>query len=367
MRAIKPIKRVTTRTLLLFGMSIPFTATALDLGVTHAPTGDDSGYVYSLTLDYESDSETSIVAHVPTATDVVGHSVSATVRYAQFVWADNSFGTTNHAPTSAYNVTIDITSPNPSTVYDLQIATTRIGAITLADDSSFYATVYASAQIGELEAHVNGVISPALSLTSLFTNDAPLNLVVDQASGTTITGLSGDYQLIMHFEWDSAVWSNNDEAAVRLGLESTTQFVDADNYPGLGSRTLALDGHFVTVTAEVVSDGDSDGDGVPDLTDNCLSVPNTLQKNTDGAADGGDACDPNDDNDGYEDAYDNCTKVPNNDQLDGNSDDVGNACDPDSDGIPDHIDNCPLIANNDQTDTDNDGHGDVCQGLPPGC
>lgn len=59
--------------------------------------------------------------------------------------------------------------------------------------------------------------------------------------------------------------------------------------------------------------------------------------------------------------------MPNDDQLDGNSDNVGDARDPDSDGVPAHIDNCPLIANNDQLDTDNDGRGDVCQGLPSGC
>jgi hypothetical protein len=44
--------------------------------------------------------------------------------------------------------------------------------------------------------------------------------------------------------------------------------------------------------------GDSDGDGVPDASDNCPDVPNAGQTDTDG--DGlGDACDPDDDGDGY--------------------------------------------------------------------
>ncbi len=82
---------------------------------------------------------------------------------------------------------------------------------------------------------------------------------------------------------------------------------------------------------QAVSDGD--GDGVSDMADNCPSVPNTDQLNTDGANDGGDACDDDDDNDGWEDFYDNC----------------------------------PKIANPDQVDTDDNGRGDACEGLPPGC
>jgi len=77
---------------------------------------------------------------------------------------------------------------------------------------------------------------------------------------------------------------------------------------------------------------DSDGDGVYDSADNCPSIPNPDQLNTDGANDGGDACDDDDDNDGWEDFYDNC----------------------------------PVNANPDQSDVDGDGIGDVCD-VPTGC
>ncbi len=49
---------------------------------------------------------------------------------------------------------------------------------------------------------------------------------------------------------------------------------------------------------------DTDGDGVPDASDNCPSVANPLQENADGQPDGGDACDDDDDNDGIPDISD---------------------------------------------------------------
>lgn len=73
---------------------------------------------------------------------------------------------------------------------------------------------------------------------------------------------------------------------------------------------------------------DTDGDGIADESDNCPSVSNAGQTNTDGAGDGGDACDTDDDNDGILDsAPDNCPLVSNADQADDDEDGTGDACD----------------------------------------
>jgi predicted outer membrane repeat protein len=72
---------------------------------------------------------------------------------------------------------------------------------------------------------------------------------------------------------------------------------------------------------------DTDNDGVPDATDNCPTVPNPGQENTDGDS-MGNACDPDDDNDGVLDGVDNCPLVPNPDQSDIDFDGIGDACDP---------------------------------------
>ncbi len=110
---------------------------------------------------------------------------------------------------------------------------------------------------------------------------------------------------------------------------------------------------------------DTDGDGVPDATDNCPLTPNPSQADNDGDAQG-DACDPDDDNDGAADGSDNCPLTANPDQADSDADGLGNACDADddNDSVPDVADNCPLVSNADQADADHDGIGDVCDPTP---
>jgi len=81
---------------------------------------------------------------------------------------------------------------------------------------------------------------------------------------------------------------------------------------------------------------DTDGDGIPDILDNCPTVYNPDQKDTDG--------------DKIGDACDNCPTVSNPDQRSTFGAQLGDACnaDIDGDGIPNAMDNCPLNPNKDQ-------------------
>ena len=164
----------------------------------------------------------------------------------------------------------------------------------------------------------------------------------------------------------------------------------------------------------MLADDDLDGDGIPNLEDNCACTPNEDQQDSDG--DGiGDACDncvkkynPNQvdtDGDGVGDSCDNCVTTPNPDQADRDRDKVGDDCDlcpddfnplqeyvfvndtvmvgencnpdidgdgipnemdedMDGDGWPNEIDNCPRKYNPNQADSDGDGVGDVCDNCP---
>ncbi|MGH2953596.1 MAG: thrombospondin type 3 repeat-containing protein [Solirubrobacterales bacterium] len=76
---------------------------------------------------------------------------------------------------------------------------------------------------------------------------------------------------------------------------------------------------------------------------------------------------PDDDGDGFDDLNDNCPTVPNTDQTDTDDDGEGDACDADDDGdgVPDPDDNCPTVPNANQADADGDGIGDACDTSPP--
>ncbi|TMA52074.1 MAG: hypothetical protein E6J75_17455 [Deltaproteobacteria bacterium] len=166
-----------------------------------------------------------------------------------------------------------------------------------------------------------------------------------------------------------------------VGL-SAVRFVRIDAGPikaDLGGGLSGFDLDAVAAVHSIDTAGlpDTDGDGFPDVADNCPTVANPDQR--DGDHDGvGDACETgaDADGDGVPDAADDCPRTPNPDQLDTDGDGRGDACDDcpatpdpdqadaDGDGVGDACDNCRTVANPTQADADHDGVGDACDPCP---
>jgi hypothetical protein len=123
---------------------------------------------------------------------------------------------------------------------------------------------------------------------------------------------------------------------------------DGDGLPDLTERTFGLD-----PTAM-----DSDGDGIDDLTE---FGPGVNARDTD-EDETVDALDDDSDDDGFTDAQEagdaDLDTPPTDTDLDGLPD--YRDTDSDDDGLDDGLDNCPRIVNRLQDDLDGDGVGDAC-------
>ena len=231
------------------------------------------------------------------------------------------------------------------------------------------------------------VTEGAIVRTFTIENTGALNL---DLSGTPIVAVGGA---------NSSDFTITQPSSTTIAVESSIDFQVTFNPSAEGEKSATLtianndsdeDPYDFAIKGSYIVDLDFDDDGVNDDVDNCPTIPNADQINTDSDADG-DACDSDDDNDGVADGADlsslnpaicrdqdsdlcdDCSVGvdgfgpspdfdPANDGLDTNGDGQCNVGDPDDDGdnIDDAHDNCPLVANANQENTDGDSQGNAC-------
>jgi hypothetical protein len=193
---------------------------------------------------------------------VVSSSANAfQTRYAMLVGTDAGqiapLGSLSETFTANYTITLSILGA-PGEHWQVVLETSRVGALTIVHDGNGSASATLGAVTGSA---TGGTLTGSLGLAAVGTTTnagAPTtspNTAFDQSSSAVVAGVgTGAVQTVtLSFSWTASTTStrqgnNADEAAVRMGRTSTASFYTADDYPGAGSRTQSLDGHFVSAT-----------------------------------------------------------------------------------------------------------------------
>ncbi|MCH2337357.1 MAG: hypothetical protein MK316_08860 [Pseudomonadales bacterium] len=214
--------------------------------------------------------------------------------------------------------------------------------------------VVRSATLSEVQSQVFDA-----SCTGCHSGSSPsqgLNLSEGAAYGNTVNVPSTEIPSLNLVEPNDA-----DNSYLMQKLEGTAQSGQQMPYGGpyLNSTLRQLVRDWIDAGAQNITT-DTDGDGLEDDSDNCASVANAEQLDTD--SDGlGNACDDDDDGDGVADTTD-AFSLDSEETTDTDGDGTGNNEDTDDDGdtILDTADVFPLISIGDETDTDADGAPNTC-------
>jgi hypothetical protein len=251
-------------TLGAFAATPPPSTAATISGVTIAQNGGN-------TADFFDDVGAIASAALSTVAITASDSTSFDARYAAVVSADRGgsggSGTTTRSFSGDFTINLQLTE-TAGTPWSFTLDVLRIGARTIISDGSGNASVALGALTGT-ETGVGSISSGSMDLAALgaFSNAAAPttspNTAFSQAAAAVISGLgTGSAQnVVLNFVFSASATTvdpsgpggaQGDEAALRMGIDSSLSQFTADDYPGVGLRNLVTDGIWVLFRLEDV-------------------------------------------------------------------------------------------------------------------
>lgn len=227
-------------------------------------------------------------------------------------------------------------------------AANQYGSVLRISRSDFSYTTFASGLVGGPQGIAFDEVNNRLVVCAY--DDGSIMWSIDAGSGTATPFAIGvgyqdgitiddDGNFLTSSFWRQEVngWANdgNPIGLIASGLDSGPKGLHYNRRDSVLAVPLLF-----SDSVAFLSFADLDGDGRRDYNDNCPSIPNPEQTDSDG--------------DGFGDTCDLCAGFDDNDDTDG-------------DTVPDSCDNCPEVYNPDQADLDENDIGDACDGccLPP--
>lgn len=274
----------------LFG-SAPFAALMISLLTIHWSSSAQAQFSLSVGGP-TNNSNTSLVSDFLNGSAAAAHGVSNTgaggstaatfgatltgsTRYVGGVAADNGAATTSSSTATLnadYNFNFSVSAPSTA-VYQVTVSSRMTAGMTAIDDApdiifqinSSSGTSSISAVTGRLNSVVNGSLGLAGASRGGTNNDNGVDTNVNNTNAMVMGAVQGNGAAAsnnLRFTFQLFASSPNnlatggDEQSVRMGVGnyfSPTFGASVDDYPGVAGRNINNDGHFVTVTAQVVN------------------------------------------------------------------------------------------------------------------
>ncbi len=247
-RLVAPLSILTLTLLVL----LPRASGALGIDNLQLQNDSDPDFIQNGDFGEEGSSDLAIVSQ---------QAAEFTTRLAAQAAADKETGSGGFAEATLavdYTLSFDVDA-NAGEFWRLLIDTDRLGALTSVDDTTNEGNDFALASAGAVTGVIGGATLQTgglgLSAVNLPATTVDSNVVIDQSGSAVATGtgpasvtLSFDFDLLVQSFDTSILGAPGNEGAVRLGLASALSGFSAGDYPGVGGRTAADDGHFVEVT-----------------------------------------------------------------------------------------------------------------------